>query len=99
MPWILTPPQGWTMGRGWVWLVAMTSLAAVAVMLAHAIAAGSLLSLLYAVIGGSAVAVWLTIRRESAATARGADTLIITVLLLLLRTANPAFAWLDAMWP
>jgi hypothetical protein len=99
MPWILTPPKGWTMGRGWVWLVAVTSLTAVVVMLAHAVGAGSLLSLLYAVFGGSAVAVWLTIRRESSETARGADTLIIAVLLLLLRTADPAIDWLDAMWP
>jgi hypothetical protein len=98
MPWILTPPKGWTLGRS-VWLVAVTSLAAVAVMLVHSIGAGSLLSLVYAMIGGAAVAVWLTIRRESAETARGADALIIAVLLLLLRTADPAFEWLAMLSP
>jgi hypothetical protein len=99
MPWLLTPPKGWTMGRGWVWFVAAISLGSVAVMLAHAVGAGSMLSLIYAMFGGFAVATWLTIRRESSETARGADALIIAVMLLLIRTADPALEWLGAMWP
>jgi hypothetical protein len=68
---------------------ALPSLAAVAVMFAHAVATGSLLSLAYGVFGGSAVATWLALRRSSGTT-RGADVLLIPVVLLLLRSvASP----------
>jgi hypothetical protein len=97
VPRFLTPPKGWTLPRGWVWIIAGTSLGVVALMLAHAIGAGSMASLIYAMFGGGAVAIWLSIRRESPDTARGADALIIPVLLLLLRTADPAFDWLGSL--
>jgi hypothetical protein len=99
MPWILMPPKGWTLGRGLVWLIAATSLLTVAIMLAHAVASGSMLSLCYALFGGFAVATWLMLRRESTETARGADALIIALMIFLLRAADPAFDWFESMWP
>ncbi len=89
-------PRLWVMSTFWVLATATLGAVGVAAMAIHAVATLSLYSLLYAVLCGSMIYTWLTLRRHSEDTAAGADTMYLMALFLMLRVVEPAFAWLEA---
>jgi Flp pilus assembly protein protease CpaA len=89
-PWIIVPKQTWRIPRWLVVFMLVLNISAVLAFVAHGFAAGSIRSLFYAVIGGSATLTWLALRRESRAAARVADAMLLGQLCM------PVLDWLSS---